>query len=198
MAALEYTIFLEELMREAIRVILAALGENPDRPGLERTPERVAESLMDLTRGSRESLQEILTGATFEDPSRAMVLVRDTPFYSLCEHHLLPFFGRVHVAYVPNGHVIGLSKIPRVIEHFARRLQVQERMTEEVAQTLWTTLKPTGLGVVVEATHLCMVMRGVQKQGSVAVTSALRGSFLSDPRARTEFLTLAGVPGRAP
>ncbi len=185
-------------MEEAVRAILAALGEDPRRPGLERTPERVAESLMDLTRGSREPLDDILAGATFEDQSRAMVLVRDTPFYSLCEHHLLPFFGRVHVAYVPNGHVIGLSKIPRVIEHFARRLQVQERMTEEVAQTLWATLKPTGLGVVVEATHLCMVMRGVQKQGSVAVTSALRGSFLSDPRARTEFLTLAGVPGKTP
>lgn len=181
-------------MQDAIRTILAALGENPDRPELKRTPERVEESLLDLTRGYREPLSEILAGAIFEDPSQAMVLVRDIPFYSLCEHHLLPFFGRAHVAYIPNGRLMGLSKIPRILEHFARRLQVQERLTEQVAQTLTETLRPRGLGVVLEATHLCMVMRGVQKEGSVATTSALRGNFLADPRARAEFLALAGVP----
>jgi GTP cyclohydrolase I len=181
-------------VRDAIRTILSALGEDPDRPELKRTPERVEESLLDLTRGYREPLDEILAGAIFEDPSQAMVLVRDIPFYSLCEHHLLPFFGRAHVAYIPNGRLMGLSKIPRILEHFARRLQVQERLTEQVAQTLTETLHPRGLGVVLEATHLCMVMRGVQKEGSVATTSALRGNFLADPRARAEFLALAGVP----
>lgn len=181
-------------MRDAVRHILSALGENPDRQELLRTPERVQESLLDLTRGYRESLGSILDGAIFEDPSRAMVLVRDVPFYSLCEHHLLPFFGRAHVAYIPDGRLMGLSKIPRIIDHFARRLQVQERLTEQVAEVLTDALSPRGLGVVLEATHLCMVMRGVQKEGSVATTSALRGNFLSDPRARAEFLALAGVP----
>ncbi len=181
-------------MEEAVRTILKALGEDPDRPELLRTPERVRESLLDLTRGYRESLGDILDGAAFEDPSQAMVLVRDVPFYSLCEHHLLPFFGKAHVAYIPAGRLVGLSKIPRLLEHFARRLQVQERLTEQVADTLNATLRPRGLGVVLEATHLCMVMRGIQKEGSVATTSALRGNFLSDPRARAEFLALAGVP----
>lgn len=179
-------------MDEAVRQILIALGEDPDRPGLERTPARVAESLLDLTRGLREPLSAIVDGASFPDPSQALVLVRDIPFYSLCEHHLLPFFGKAHVAYVPAGRLVGLSKIPRLVEHFARRLQVQERLTEEVADTLDALLQPRGLGVVLEATHLCMVMRGVQKEGSVATTSALRGSFLSDLRTRTEFMTLIG------
>jgi len=182
-------------MQKAIRTILQGLGVDPDRPELQKTPDRVAESLLELTRGHRESIEPLLEGATFEDPSRAMVLVRSIPFYSLCEHHLLPFFGKVHVAYVPNGRLIGLSKIPRIIEHFSRMLQVQERLTEQVAETLQHTLSPTGLGVVVEATHLCMVMRGVQKEGSIATTSALRGSFLSDSRARQEFLILAGLGG---
>jgi GTP cyclohydrolase I len=184
----------EAAMEDAVRRILEAMGENPQRPGLERTPARVAESLMDLTRGLREPLEPLLAGAVFEDPSEGMVLVRDIPFYSLCEHHLLPFFGKAHVAYVPQGRLIGLSKIPRILEHFARRLQVQERLTEEVADTLDGLLKPTGLGVVLEATHLCMVMRGVQKEGSQAVTSALRGSFLKDPRTRQEFMALVGRP----
>ena len=187
-------LLVEATVRDAVRHILSALGENPDRPELLRTPERVEESLLDLTRGYREPLDSILNGAVFEDPSQAMVLVRDIPFYSLCEHHLLPFFGRAHVAYIPDGRLMGLSKIPRVIEHFARRLQVQERLTEQVAEALAGALRPRGLGVVLEATHLCMVMRGVQKEGSVAATSALRGNFLSDPRARAEFLALAGVP----
>lgn len=188
------SLFMEAAVKDAIRTILRAVGEDPQRPELLRTPERVEESFMDLTRGYRESLEEILTGAVFDDPSQAMVLVRDVPFYSLCEHHLLPFFGRAHVAYIPAGHLMGLSKIPRILEHFARRLQVQERLTEQVADTLSAALRPRGLGVVLEATHLCMVMRGVQKEGSVASTSALRGTFLSDARARAEFLALAGVP----
>jgi GTP cyclohydrolase I len=182
-------------VEEAVRQILLALGEDPDRPELQLTPSRVAESLRDLTRGAREPLSDILDSrAVFEDPSRAMVLVRDMPFYSLCEHHLLPFFGKAHVAYIPDGRLMGLSKIPRIVEHFARRLQVQERLTEQVADTLHEALRPRGIGVVLEATHLCMVMRGIQKEGSVATTSALRGTFLSDPRTRAEFMALAGVP----
>lgn len=181
-------------MEDAVRRILIAIGEDPDRPGLERTPARLAETLLDLTRGARESLDEILDRAVFEDPSQALVLVRDMPFYSLCEHHVLPFFGKAHVAYVPDGRLIGLSKIPRILEHFARRLQVQERLTEQVAEALSGALLPRGLGVVIEATHLCMVMRGVEKEGSVAVTSALRGTFLGDQRTRSEFMALIGVP----
>ncbi len=182
-------------MEDAVRQILVALGEDPQRPGLERTPARVAESLLELTRGRREPLSSILDErSVFEDPSQAMVLVRDIPFYSLCEHHILPFFGKAHVAYVPAGRLMGLSKIPRVVEHFARRLQVQERLTEEIAEALHSALAPRGLAVVLEATHLCMVMRGIQKEGSVVTTSALRGTFLSDARTRSEFMTLAGVP----
>ncbi|MEW5764857.1 MAG: GTP cyclohydrolase I FolE [Acidobacteriota bacterium] len=182
-------------MEDAVRRLLAALGENPDRPGLKKTPTRVAESLLELTRGHREPLEPILEGSVFEDPSEAMVLVKGIPFYSLCEHHLLPFFGKAHVAYVPNGRLMGLSKIPRILDHYARRLQVQERLTEQVADTLTEALKPRGLGVVLEATHLCMVMRGVQKEGSSAATSALRGSFLRDARTRAEFLGLIRSAG---
>lgn len=177
-------------MEDAVRTLLAKIDQDPNRPGLARTPARVAESILDLTRGAREPLAPILKDATFEDPSRNMVIVKDVTFYSLCEHHLLPFFGKAHVAYVPNGRLIGLSKIPRIIEHFARRLQVQERLTEQVADTLSRVLSPCGLGVVMEATHLCMVMRGVRKEGSLVVTSALRGSFLSDAKARGEFMSL--------
>jgi GTP cyclohydrolase I len=177
-------------VEDAVRTILLALGENPQRTGLEKTPARVAESLRELTRGQREPLEPLLEGAVFDDPSQAMVLVKDIPFYSLCEHHLLPFFGKAHVAYVPDGRLIGLSKIPRLLEHFARRLQVQERLTEQVADALNAVLSPRGLGVVLEATHLCMVMRGIQKEGSLAATSALRGSFLQDARTRAEFMTL--------
>jgi len=184
-------------MEDAVRRLLAALGEDPDRPGLKRTPVRVAESLLELTRGHREPLEPILEGAVFGDPSEAMVLVKDIPFYSLCEHHLLPFFGKAHVAYVPAGRLMGLSKIPRILDHFARRLQVQERLTEQVADTLHQALRPRGLGVVLEATHLCMVMRGVEKEGSLATTSALRGSFLQDARTRAEFLALIRPAGRS-
>lgn len=185
-------------MEEAIRVLLRGLGENPARPGLERTPERVVESLLELTRGYREPLDAILKGAVFDDPSQTLVLVRDIHFYSLCEHHLLPFFGKAHVAYVPAGRLVGLSKVPRIVEHFARRLQVQERLGQQVADCLWEALAPRGVGVVLEATHLCMVMRGVQKEGSIATTSSLKGTFLSDARTRTEFLALAGVPNPVP
>jgi len=180
-------------MDDAVRAILRAIGEDPEREGLLKTPGRVAESFLDLTRGYRDSLPEILDGAVFASPTRSMVLVKDIPFYSLCEHHLLPFFGKAHVAYVPDGKLMGLSKIPRVLEHYARRLQVQERLGEEVAQCLVDTLQPRGLGILLEATHLCMVMRGVQKEGSRAITSTLKGSFLSDGRARSEFMALAGL-----
>jgi len=182
-------------VEDAIRTLLEALGEDAGRPGLRKTPERVSRSLRSLTGGYRESLADLLEGAVFEDPSRGMVLVRRIPFYSLCEHHLLPFFGMAHVGYLPQGRIIGLSKISRVVDHFARRLQVQERLGEQVADALEEALNPTALGVVLEATHLCMVMRGVRKEGSLAVTSTLRGSFLDDPAARAEFLALAGSSG---
>jgi GTP cyclohydrolase I len=182
-------------MEDAVRRLLVALGEDPDRSGLRRTPMRVAESLSELTRGHREPLEPILEGAVFEDPSEAMVLVKDIPFYSLCEHHLLPFFGKAHVAYIPAGRLMGLSKIPRILDHYARRLQVQERLTEQVADALTQALRPRGLGVILEATHLCMVMRGVEKEGSSATTSALRGSFLQDARTRAEFLALVRPSG---
>lgn len=180
-------------VEDAVRTILRAIGEDPERTGLEKTPSRVAESFLELTRGYRESLPEILSGAVFETKTRSMVLVKDIPFHSLCEHHLLPFFGKAHMAYVPDGRLIGLSKIPRIIDHFAHRLQVQERLGEEAAQCLMEALQPRGLGIVLEATHLCMVMRGVQKEGSRAITSTLKGSFLSDARARSEFMALAGL-----
>jgi GTP cyclohydrolase IA len=181
-----------ERVEESIKEILKKIGENPERPELKETPRRVSESLLELTKGARENIDEICKGAIFDDPSQAMVLVRDISFFSLCEHHLLPFFGKAHIAYIPNGKIIGLSKLARIVEHFSRRLQVQERMTQQVAETLHGLIKPFGLGVLIEATHLCMVMRGVQKEGSVAVTSALRGSFLKDERTRLEFLALVG------
>lgn len=179
-------------MEEKIKEILKFIGEDPEREELKQTPRRVKESYLELTRGMRENIEEICRGAIFDEPSQAMVLVKEITFYSLCEHHLLPFFGKVHIAYIPNGKIIGLSKLPRIVEHFSRRLQVQERMTQQIAETIQSLIKPYGLGVLVEATHLCMVMRGVQKEGSIAVTSALRGSFLRDERTRFEFLSLLG------
>ena len=161
------------------------------RQGLLRTPERVAESLQWLTRGYAQSVQDVVHEAVFEEQHENMVLVRDIELYSLCEHHMLPFFGKAHVAYLPNGRLVGLSKIPRVIEVFARRLQVQERLTDQVADALMDVLEPRGVGVVIEAYHLCMMMRGVEKQSSKTITSAVRGIFRSDPRTREEFLTLA-------
>lgn len=179
-------------MEEHIKEILKFIGEDPEREELKQTPRRVKESYLELTRGMRENIKEICKGAIFDEPSQAMVLIKDISFYSLCEHHLLPFFGKVHIAYIPNGKIIGLSKLPRIVEHYSRRLQVQERMTQQIAETIQGLIKPFGLGVLIEATHLCMVMRGVQKEGSVAVTSALRGSFLRDERTRFEFLNLIG------
>ncbi|MFO0688902.1 MAG: GTP cyclohydrolase I FolE [Myxococcota bacterium] len=173
-----------------VEAILGELGEDPSRDGLLKTPHRVAKAMRFFAKGYREDPAAILTGALFDVDYDEMVLVKDIDFYSLCEHHMVPFFGRVHVAYIPKGKVVGLSKIPRTVEIFARRLQVQERLTMDIAQTLETVLKPKGVGVVVEAKHLCMMMRGVEKQNSFAITSSLRGSFESDPKTRSEFIEL--------
>lgn len=173
-----------------VEAILKELGEDPTRDGLLKTPQRVAKAMRFFAKGYAQDPAEILTGALFDVDYDEMVLVKDIDFYSLCEHHMVPFFGRVHVAYIPKGKVVGLSKIPRTVEIFARRLQVQERLTMDIAQTLETVLKPKGVGVVVEAKHLCMMMRGVEKQNSFAITSSLRGSFESDPKTRSEFIEL--------
>jgi GTP cyclohydrolase I len=177
---------LEDLVAEMIR----RLGDDPERPGMAKTPERVAESMRFLTKGYDESPATVFGGALFEESHRNMVLVKDIELYSLCEHHLLPFFGKAHVAYIPNGHIVGLSKVARLVEVFARRFQVQERLTEQIAGALWDTVQPEGVAVVVEAFHLCMMMRGVEKQNSKTITSAMRGTFLSDQRTRDEFLRL--------
>jgi GTP cyclohydrolase IA len=174
-----------------VREQLSLVGEDPDREGLLRTPERVATAMSWLTRGYQESVQSIVGKAIFAEPHENMVMVRDIELYSLCEHHLLPFFGRAHIAYVPAGRIVGLSKLPRIVDVFARRLQVQERLTEEIAAAIEEVLQPRGVGVVIEAAHLCMMMRGVEKQSSKTITSALRGIFRSDPRTREEFLSLA-------
>ena len=173
-----------------IEDLLRNLGEDPTREGLLRTPERVARSLEDLTAGYGQQVQDVLNGAVFEEAYSEMVLVRDIELYSLCEHHMLPFFGAAHIAYVPDGRVVGLSKLARVVDVFARRLQVQERLTVEIAAALDHALAPLGVGVVIEASHLCMMMRGVQRQNSRTVTSSMRGVFLSDARTRSEFLEL--------
>jgi GTP cyclohydrolase I len=177
-------------MEGLVRSMLKELGEDPGRDGLERTPARVAAAMRFFTEGYRMDPLEILNDALFEVDYDEMVLVRDIDFYSLCEHHMVPFFGRVHVGYIPNGRVVGLSKIPRLVEMFARRLQVQERLTMQVASTLEQVLAPKGVGVVVESKHLCMMMRGVQKQNSYAITSSLRGEFESDIKTRNEFMGL--------
>jgi GTP cyclohydrolase I len=173
-----------------VREMLDLLGENPDRQGLLRTPERVEKSLRWLTRGYELSVEEVIRGAIFDEGHHNMVIVKDVEMYSLCEHHLLPFFGKVHVAYIPRGKIVGLSKIPRVVEVFARRLQVQERLTEQIATAIMEVLEPEGVGVVIEAAHLCMMMRGVEKQNSRTITSAMKGVFLEDLRTREEFLRL--------
>ena len=177
----------EVLVREQLSII----GEDPEREGLRRTPHRVATAMEWLTRGYREDVKTMVGKAIFAEPHENMVMVRDIELYSLCEHHLLPFFGRAHIAYVPAGRIVGLSKLPRIVDVFARRLQVQERLTEEIAQAIEDVLKPRGVGVVIEAAHLCMMMRGVEKQSSKTITSAVRGIFRSDPRTREEFLSLA-------
>jgi GTP cyclohydrolase IA len=189
-AAVEEVPF-EELVREQLR----QLGEDPERGGLRKTPERVEKSLKWLTRGYSLSVEAVIGDALFEEDHHNMVIVKDIEMYSLCEHHLLPFFGRVHIAYIPDGRIVGLSKLPRVVEVFARRLQVQERLTEQIASALMEVLRPQGVAVVVEAAHLCMMMRGVEKQNSKTLTSAMKGVFLEDLRTREEFLRLCMVHG---
>ena len=170
--------------------MIVALGEDPDRQGLRRTPARVEAAMRFLTRGYHHSVAEVVGKAIFDEAHENMILVRDIELYSLCEHHMLPFFGRAHVAYLPRGRIVGLSKIPRIVEVFARRLQVQERLTDQIADALMEVLEPHGAGVLIEASHLCMMMRGVEKQNSRTVTSALRGAFRDDPKTRSEFLRL--------
>jgi GTP cyclohydrolase I len=178
---------LENLVRRQLEL----LGEQPHREGLTKTPERVAKALTWLTRGYALDVGEVVGDAVFEEAHASMVMVRDIELYSLCEHHMLPFFGKAHIAYIPNGKIVGLSKLPRIVEVFARRLQVQERLTEQVAQAVEDVLEPRGVGVVIEAVHLCMMMRGVEKQNSSTITSALRGQFRDCPLTRDEFLRLA-------
>jgi len=177
----------ELTMQELVARQLELLGENPTREGLLRTPQRVADSLAWLTRGYTMDVNEVIGDAVFDEEHDNMVLVRDIEFYSMCEHHLLPFFGKAHIAYIPDGKIIGLWKLPRIVEMFARRLQVQERLTEQVADALQSVLQPRGVGVVLEAAHLCMMMRGVEKQNSQTTTSAVRGEFRDCPMTRNEF-----------
>lgn len=184
----------EASLEELVRAQLERLGEDVRRPELRMTPERVADSLRWLTRGYRMTVEEAIGDAIFEQPHDSMILVKDIELYSLCEHHLLPFFGKAHVAYIPAGRIVGISKLPRIVEVFARRLQVQERLTEEIAGAIEKAIEPKGVGVVVEAYHLCMMMRGVEKQNSKTITSAVRGNFRRDQRTREEFLRLALSP----
>ena len=176
--------------RRLVREQLRLLGEDPERPGLLRTPQRVETAMRWLTHGYDLSVEDVIRGAIFDEDHHNMVIVKDIEMYSLCEHHLLPFFGKVHVAYIPNGHIVGLSKLPRVVEVFARRLQVQERLTEQVASAIMDVLEPEGVGVVIEAVHLCMMMRGVEKQNSKTITSAMKGVFLDALGSREAFLRL--------
>jgi GTP cyclohydrolase IA len=180
----------EASTQELLRELLLRLGEDPDRDGLLRTPERMQKSLEYLTRGYQQNPEQVLQGALFDVSYDEMVIVKDIEMFSLCEHHLLPFFGKVHVAYIPNGKVLGLSKIPRLVDIFARRLQVQERLTVQIAETIQSAIQPQGVGVVVEARHLCVMMRGVEKQHSSAVTSHMLGSFRNSDKTREEFLSL--------
>jgi GTP cyclohydrolase I len=179
-------------MEKIIRDLLANIGEDPGREGLLKTPERAARAWKFLTTGYSVDPSDVINNAVFSEKYDEMVIVKDIEFYSLCEHHLLPFYGRTHIAYIPNGKIVGLSKIPRIVEVFSRRLQVQERMTQQIAETLYGALEPDGVAVVVEARHLCMMMRGVEKQNSLATTSAMLGSFRDDERTRAEFLNLIG------
>ena len=179
-----------------IRRELEIIGEDASREGLLKTPSRVAKAMLWMTQGYTQDARTVIGDAMFSESHNNMVLVRDIELYSMCEHHMLPFFGKAHVAYIPDGHIVGLSKLARVVDIYARRLQVQERLTEEIAQALTDVLKPKGVGVVIEASHLCMMMRGVQKQNSTTVTSAVRGSFRDDPRTRDEFLRLIQSPSR--
>jgi GTP cyclohydrolase I len=179
-------------VEDLITKLIAAVGEDPTREGLARTPKRVAEAFRFLTRGYNENIEDIINNAVFNESYTDMICVRDIDLYSLCEHHLLPFYGKCHVAYVPNGKIIGLSKIPRIVEMYARRFQVQERLTQQIAGCLDQVLAPQGVAVVIEAYHLCMAMRGVEKQNAHAVTSTMHGIFLKDYRTRQEFMGLVG------
>ena len=177
-------------VQEIYAELLKRIGEDPTRDGLQQTPKRMEKSMAFLTKGYEESVAEVLHGALFDVDYDEMVIVRDIEFYSLCEHHLLPFFGKAHIAYVPNGKVVGLSKLPRIVDVFARRLQVQERLTQQIAEAIEEAIAPQGVGVVIEAQHLCMMMRGVEKQSSLTVTSSLRGVFKTQQQTRSEFLSL--------
>lgn len=184
----------ENKMKESVLELLKLVGEDPHREGLKKTPERYAKALGFLTSGYGMDPQEIVRKAMFTESYSEMVIVKEIEVFSLCEHHLLPFYGRAHVAYIPNGKIVGLSKIPRIVNCFARRLQVQERLTEQISQTLNQTLQPLGVGVVLECYHLCMMMRGVEKQGSYTITSSMLGSFHDDRRTRQEFMSLISRP----
>ena len=175
-----------------VKELLERMGENPEREGLKKTPARVARMYEFLTKGYREEVKDVFNGAIFKERYSEMVIVKDIDFYTLCEHHLLPFFGKCHIAYIPKGKIIGLSKLPRIVEIFARRLQVQERLTNDIAEAVHAHLKPQGVAVVIEAQHLCMQMRGVEKLNSVATTSAMLGEFLRSEKTRLEFLRLIG------
>jgi GTP cyclohydrolase I len=177
-------------MANAVRTLILGVDENPDREGLLKTPDRVAKAMQFLTSGYHRSLEELINGAVFDEGHNEMVLVRDIDLFSLCEHHMLPFVGRAHIAYLPNQKVVGLSKLARIVEMYARRLQVQERLTRQIADAIQTVLEPQGVAVVIEATHMCMSMRGVQKPGAWTVTSAMVGAFQEDPKTREEFLSL--------
>ncbi len=177
-------------LEENVRTLLRLIGEDPAREGLRQTPRRVAQSMEFLTAGYRKDITSELNGAIFTEKYDEMVIVKDIDYFSMCEHHLLPFYGKAHVAYIPKGKIVGLSKIPRIVEVFSRRLQVQERLTQQIAETLYNLLEPDGVAVVIEGRHLCMMMRGVEKQNSVATTSAMLGSFRDDERTRNEFLKL--------
>jgi GTP cyclohydrolase I len=182
---------IDDELAALVRKQLELIGEDPDREGLLKTPERVSKSLRWLTRGYERDARQVIGDALFDECHSNMVMVRDIELYSMCEHHMLPFYGKAHVAYIPNGKIVGLSKLPRVVDVFAQRLQVQERLTEQIAEALCEVLDPLGVGVVIEAYHLCMMMRGVQKQNSKTITSALRGAFRDDSKTRDEFLRLA-------
>lgn len=177
-------------MENLIKELLMKLGEDTEREGLLKTPSRVAKSLKFLTKGYGESVEEVVNGALFDEKFDEMVIIRDIDLFSMCEHHMLPFFGKCHIAYLPNKKIIGLSKIPRIVDIFARRLQVQERLTTQIAEAIKSAVEPYGVAVTIEATHLCTVMRGVEKQNSVAITNAMLGKFKTDPMSRSEYLSM--------